>query len=421
MNPITNTPKNPWIAVMVVAFGYFVDLYDLFLFSSVRVRSLAELGITGAASTAWATTLMNWTVVGMVVGGVVWGMIGDRKGRLSVLFASIITYSVATGINAFVQDTSTYQLLRFVAGFGLAAELGTGITLITEQMPKEKRTYATMVISAIGMLGAVTAGLVGNFTEGVVIYGLSGWRVAFLIGAFMGFMLLIFRISMQESVLFNQAKSGNNRGDFGFLMRDKTRRNRFLYCILSGLPTFFIVGLLLALAKEFGEAHGLIGANTPKPATAIVLAYLGVSMFDIVGNYISKLLRSRKKVLFLMVVCQLLASSLYLFMPVWTVANFYILCFILGASNGIGWAIMITNAAEQFGTNVRAVVTASTPNFIRGLLFPLTEFAFKPLMKLGLGLINSAALVTFSCVLIAFWSISKLEDKFENDADYLEV
>ena len=414
-----NVPKNHWLAVMVVAFGYFVDLYDLFLFSSVRVRSLADLGITGAASTAWATTLMNWTVLGMVIGGVVWGIIGDKKGRLSVLFASIVTYSLATGLNAFVNDIVSYQVLRFIAGFGLAAELGTGIALVTELMPKENRTYATMVIAATGMFGAVSAGLVANFTEGVTIWGMAGWRFAFLVGALLGFALLLFRISMQESDIFKQVNDNQNKGDFWFLVSNKERRSRFIHCILVGLPYFFIVGLLLVLAKEFGEAHGL--TEIPKPATAIIIAYLGISLFDIFGNYISKQLKSRKKVLLLTLVFQIVAVIAYFYAPLSNLTGFYICCFFLGASIGTGWGVLVTNAAEQFGTNLRATVTASTPNFIRGLLFPLTEFAFKPLMKSGFGLINSAALVTFGCIAIAFWAASKLEDKFENNADYIEV
>lgn len=407
---------NPWLAVWAVSLGYFVDLYDLFIFTTVRLKSLEELGVADNLSGVYATSLLNYTVLGMVMGGILWGIIADKKGRLLVLFLSIIVYSIATGLNAFVQDITFYKLLRFIAGIGIAGELGTGITLVTEQLDRRKRTWATMIISAVGMLGAVTAGIMANITDGISILGFSGWRFAFLFGSALGLCLLIFRLSIRESEMFVRTKQTIHT-NFFVLLKNKERVLKFLFCILPGMPVYFIIGVLLALSKELAETMGIFGI---KPSNAIILAYICISLSDLLGNWLSKKMESRKKILYITAIFQAFASFVYLYVPSANQTDFYIRCALLGASIGFGWAVLVTNAAEQFGTNFRATVANSVPNFVRGLLMPLTLFMFEPLINLGVSKINSAGIVLLFCVTIALFSISKLKDQFEVDADFIE-
>src|SRR5437868_11317508 len=99
--------KNPFnIIVIVASLGYFVDIYDLILFQVIKNPSLESMGLTGQQLTDAGLTLMNWQMIGMLTGGILWGILGDRKGRISVLFGSIIMYSLANVLNAFVTDTN---------------------------------------------------------------------------------------------------------------------------------------------------------------------------------------------------------------------------------------------------------------------------------------------------------------------------
>jgi MFS transporter, putative metabolite:H+ symporter len=440
-NPI-NKINSPWIPVIAVALGYYVDLYDLLLFSSVRIASLAELNITGEQSTYYATNLLNLTVYGMVAGGFFWGILADKKGRLSVLFASIATYTLANFFNAFIQDIHLYQICRFVAGFGLAGELGVGIALVSEALesrskeepewvdefgdeilsedsPREgrSRTIATAIITASGMLGAVTAGLLGYNLKGIEILGLSSWRFLFLLGGILGTLLLIFRFSISESALFeNQIKEDEfseeyefsedqvekkNLGNFKLIISSKERFKRYAYCILCGTPVFFIVGVFISLSPEWGKEFGLLGIE---PSIAIACCYLAISVADFFGTLLSKRMKSRKKVLYTFLSVQLISVLVFLFIPYYNNIDFYLRCSFIGI--GIGyWGVMILNGVEQFGTNLRATVATTLPNLVRGALPLLSTFLFMPL-KIQVGMQWSAATIASSLIIIAGISVS---------------
>ena len=406
---------NPWVSVIAVAFGYFVDLYDLLLFSSVRVASLKELGYTGTEATHYTTNLMNITVWGILIGGIAWGLLADKKGRITVLFASILTYTVANFVNAYVHDVTTYQVCRFFAGFGLAGELGVGITLISEILPKNKRTTATMLISSAGMLGAVGAGILTNALKGQIVWGLSSWRFLFMLGGFLGLAVLLFRVSVLESSLFDSIKSKTSyRKIVSLLFSDRKRFMRFAFCFLAGLPVFFIIGNFITLSPEYGKLSGLTNIQ---PSTAVIWCYLSIAVFDIFGTLLSKVLHSRKKVLYSFLVIQTIVILLYLFVPVQSDTEFYFRCALLGM--GIGhWGVIVVNSAEQFGTNLRATVTTSVPSIIRWLLIPLTLFF--NILNSYFDIVISAAVVSAFALIVGFIAVSGMKDKFENDADYIE-
>jgi putative MFS transporter len=407
--------KSTWIAVIIVAFGYFVDLYDLMLFSSVRIASLKELGITGDQASHYAVTLMNYTVAGMLAGGFFWGWLADKYGRLMPLFASIITYTIANIINAFVQDITTYEVCRFIAGFGLAGELGVGITLISESLPSKLRSYATTIVSSIGMLGAAFAGGLTYYIGQREIVGLSSWRFLFLFGAALGIILLIFRVSIKESSLFIKSKTVKTRGNILYLLSSKKRAIRFLFCFAVGTPIFYIIGNFVALSPEYGKLDGL---NTIEASFSVLVCYLSICIADIIGTLLSKYYKSRKKIIIAFLVIQIISIACYLFIPVQTNVLFYCKIAFLGISIG-GWGTIIINSAEQFGTDLRALVTTSTPNLIRFILVIQTYLIYMPL-KSYIGLHGTAILVSAISLAIAIFSIFKLEDKFENNMDFNE-
>lgn len=403
-----------WIPAIAVALGYFVDLYDLLLFSSVRTASLKELGITGDTATAYTKNLMNLTVLGMLVGGFLWGILADKKGRLSVLFLSIGTYTLANLFNAFVTDILSYQICRFVAGLGLAGELGVGITLVSELMSKEQRTKAGLIITSSGMLGAVTAGALAYFLKGQMIWGVSSWRFLFILGAIFGILLLVFRVSIKESSLFLHNEN-TNRGSLTLLFSDKKRMLKFLYCVLVGLPVFFIIGNFITLSPEYGNAKGLSNIN---PALCVLFCYLSVSIFDILGTWLSKKWKSRKKVLYLFLVIQIVSVAVFLFSPTPTDTLFYLKIAFLGCGTGY-WGVLILNSVEQFGTNLRSTVATTVPNLIRGALIPLSICFFDPI-KPHVGLVLSGAVVAFFSIAVALFAVSQLRDKFETDLSFQE-
>lgn len=410
------TRKN-WMPVIVVALGYFVDLYDLLLFSSVRVTSLKEIGMNTEQSTYYASNLLNWTVWGMLFGGFFWGILADKKGRLSVLFFSIACYTAANFINAFISNIHIYQWCRFLAGFGIAGELGVGITLISEVFPKNKRSLGTALITAMGMLGAVAAGLLSYFLKDSIIWGLSGWRFLFVLGGIFGLCLLLFRLKVSESEIFNKNKNLNqgSRGSLMFLLTNSQQRNKFLKCIASGLPVFLIIGIFISLAPEFGKRFGVPAIQ---PALAVMWCYASISIFDFLGALLSKKLQSRKVVLLIFLSLQLISVLVFLFVPITTAEQFYFKCAFLGM--GIGyWGVMVVNSAEQFGTDLRATVTTAVPNLIRFALVPFSVFIFSPLKPL-LGITGAGGVVVILSIIIAFLSVLSLKDKFEINTDFNE-
>lgn len=397
------------ISVIVAALGYFVDIFDLILFGVVKDASLTELGFTGKELLNKGVYLLNLQMVGMLAGGILWGILGDKKGRISVLFGSIFLYSAANIANGFVHDINTYAILRFIAGVGLAGELGAGITLVTETLEKEKRGYGTMVVVVFGALGAVLAAFVGQLAE--------SWRTAYFIGGGLGLALLALRVGVLESGMFKNISHQNDvkKGDFLSIFTSRSRFTKYLACICVGLPVWFTIGILIIFSKSFAEAQQVNG--TIVAGKAIMFAYLGLSLGDLASGIISQVLHSRKKVVLIFLATSFILMMVYLFSHAPSVSYFYLLCFLLGISTGF-WAIFVTIAAEQFGTNMRATVTTTVPNFVRGAVVPLTSsFLF---LQNSFGIIHSAMIVGSVSILLSGIAVLSLKESFSKDLNYIE-
>jgi len=403
-----NNHRKIWITVLVAALGYFVDIYDLLLFSIIRIESLKGLGYTSAEDIEnYGHLLINTQMIGLLLGGLIFGILGDKKGRLSVLFGSIITYSLANIANGFVQNIEQYVVLRFIAGIGLAGELGAGITLVNEIMSKEKRGYGVTVVASVGLLGAVVASLISQK---------FGWRPAYWIGGGMGIALLLLRVSVAESGLFSQAKQeGVQRGNFMMILRNAKRLKIYLYSIICTVPVWYVIGLLVTFCKEFGEALQM--SEIPKPGIAILFAYAGLSIGDMLSGLLSQWTKSRKKIQYLFLALGAIMSAVYLFSGTWALEAFYTLCFILGVCSGY-WVISITSVSEHFGTNLRATVTTTVPNFVRGS-FVLVDISYN-LLKNPLGKLNSAAMVGAVVFALAIFAVTRLEETFGKDLNFQE-
>ncbi len=356
------------IVVLVAALGYFVDIYDLLLFAIIRIESLQSLGLTPEQITTEGEAILQWQMAGLMIGGVIAGVIADRKGRRSVLFGSILFYSLANMANGMVTNVEQYKLIRFIAGLGLAGELGVGITLVAELINKEKRGIATSFVAGIGLIGAVVAFIMKeNFH----------WRTCFYIGGGLGLLLLILRVSVFESGMYKAVKEMNvQRGNFFMLFTNKDRLRRYLASIFIGLPTWFVIGVLVFFSKEFGVWMGI--KEKIDPGKAIMYAYAAISVGDILVGFVSQWLKSRKKALYIFYAITGLFMLLF-FTAQWngTAAGMYWICAGLGFGTGF-WAIFITMGAEQFGTNLRATAATTIPNMVRGLLAifitPLFQF-----------------------------------------------
>lgn len=393
-------------AVVVAALGYFVDVYDLVLFLVIGKSSLLDVGVPKESIVESFELLLNVQMGGMLVGGIFWGVLGDKKGRLSVLFGSIVTYSLANVANGFVTNMDSYIALRFIAGFGLAGELGAGITLVSEIMSKETRGYGTMVVASIGVLGAVVAGFVGQI----------GWQVAYWIGGGLGLSLLLLRIGVFESGMFAKAESNHvERGNFFSLFKDKNRAMKYLNCILIGLPVWFIIGKLVGLADVYAIELGVQG--TIEKGWCVILCYSGLVVGDLVSGGVSQFLKSRKRAMALFYGLNCILVSIYLYVTGLHSTLFYVLIFLLGFSVGF-WAVFVTIASEQFGTNLRATVATTVPNFVRGSLILLT-FALN-WAKAEHGLITGTAIVAMVVMSISFFSLNALSETFGKDLDYME-
>lgn len=403
-------PKNRSIlslAVIVASLGYFVDIYDLVLFGIIRVSSLTDLGLTADQIREKGLLLINVQMAGMLIGGVLWGILGDKKGRLKVLFGSIVLYSVANFANGFVHGIDGYMVWRFLAGLGLAGELGAGVTLVAEVLPKEKRGYGTMLIPTIGVSGAVVAGFIAEeFT----------WRTCYFIGGGLGLLLLLLRLGVLESGMFHSMKNTSvSKGNFLSLFTSKTRFLKYLKCILIGLPTWYVVGILVFFSNDFAREMGVRGKVNP--AVSVMMSYGGLVVGDLLSGVISQLWRSRKKtvVLFLVLTALLIAGYFCMFNQ--TPRTFYWVCFGLGITVGY-WAIFVTIAAEQFGTNLRATVTTTVTNFVRAMLIPIS--ALYALLQGSMSLYASGAVVGGLCLVIALVAAFSIEETFHKDLDYVE-
>lgn len=394
------------LTIIVAALGYFVDIFDLLLFSIVRIESLKDLGLTGDDLMTQGIMLINAQMAGLLLGGIVWGVWGDKFGRVSVLFGSILLYSIANILNGFVHSVELYALLRFVAGVGLAGELGAGVTLASELLPKKYRGLGTTFIASIGVLGATLAAVIAEYTD---------WRTAYIIGGCMGLGLLALRVNVRESSLFEKMESGVSKGNILLFFTRFDIFRKYLAVILIGAPIWGVVALFITFTPEFAKDLGL--GITPKAGAAVLACYAGLALGDMLSGLMSQFLKSRKKSVVVSLCMTIGFIALYLYTPHDSLFIYYALCFLMGV--GIGyWAMFVQMGAEQFGTNIRATAAISVPNVVRGLVIPITS-GFHFLVP-SLGVVNSGVTVMAVLLVLAFASLTLLKDTFNTDLDYVE-
>ncbi|HVW26828.1 MAG TPA: MFS transporter [Polyangiaceae bacterium] len=399
--------RSVYLTIIVAALGYFVDIYDLILFIIVRIPSLKGLGVPREALLDTGVFLLNTQMIGMLMGGILWGILGDKRGRLSVLFGSIFLYSAANIANGFVDTIPQYAAMRFIAGVGLAGELGAGITLVSEVMSRESRGYGTTVVASVGVLGAVIAALVGDTFS---------WRVAYFVGGGLGFFLLLLRVGLFESGMFEQTKRSDvARGNFFSLFTNADRLRRYLAVIFIGVPIWFVIGILINLSPEIGADMGM--KPGPQAGQAVMLAYIGLSIGDLASGSLSQLWHSRKKVVGLFMGLSVLCMVLYFTVASTSLVIFYACSLALGVAGGY-WAIFVTIASEQFGTNIRATATTTVPNFVRGAVALLTT-SFTAL-KGPLGVTEAAIAVGTGCFAIGIVSLVSLDETYGKDLNFVE-
>lgn len=405
------THTNPFnIIVIVAALGYFVDIYDLILFSIVRVPSLNALGYTGEDVTTIGLQLLNTQMIGMLLGGILWGVLGDKKGRLSVLFGTILLYSLANIANGMITNIEQYYVLRFLAGVGLAGELGIGITLVSEVMSKETRGYGTTIVSGVGIAGAVAGFLVADKFD---------WRMAYYVGGALGLLLLVLRISVYESGMFAKIKQKEVRkGSFVSLFTDRKRLKKYVKCILIGMPVWYVIGVIVTLAPEFASENALSVKGEVNGGKAVMYHYIGASLGAFLLGFLSQRLKSRKKAL-LFALTGLTITLTWCFLSVgMSVETFYIMLLVIGLPNGF-WSVFVTTASEQFGTNLRATVTTTVPNFVRGTTVLVTT-SFNYLKSGTPGVLGAATIVGLVVMGLAFYAMLTSEESYHKELDYVE-
>jgi MFS family permease len=399
------------LPVIVAALGYFVDIYDLLLFGIVRIPSLKELGLDPETS---GTLILNFQMIGLLIGGVLWGVLGDKKGRLSVLFGSILVYSLANIACGFLPQlpfedkTNIYALLRFIAGIGLAGELGAGITLVSESLPKQLRAIGTSIVAGFGLLGAVVAQLTVQLA--------SNWTIAYFIGGILGLLLLLLRVGVVESGIYKDIKKTSivEKGNFLSFFTNKQRFIKYIKCIAIGIPTWYCIGILAVMADQFAPA---LGIKTIVPGKAIMWAYIGISVGDLLSGFISQALKSRKKAILYMMLFTIIGIILMLYGGTRSENMYYFYCTWLGLGTGY-WAMFVTVASEQFGTNLRSTATTTVPNMVRGLV-PVMLISFNHLKTIN-GVIFSATIVGVIAFIIGIYATVTIPETHDKDLNFIE-
>jgi MFS transporter, putative metabolite:H+ symporter len=402
--------KQVYLLILVAGLGYFVDIYDLILFLIVKEPSLLAVGVPKEQVEDVGRYLLNVQMVGMLIGGIIWGILGDKRGRLSTLFFTILLYSVANIANGFVQNVDQYAVLRFIAGIGLAGELGIGITLVSEVMTKETRGYGTAIVSGVGIAGAALAYYVTQWTN---------WQWTYWIGGILGLLLLLMRVSVNESKMFNKAKEDNvKRGDFLQIFRNKKQALKYLYCILIGMPVWFVIGVLIASAGKFAtevfHVQGVVNGGK-----SVMFHYVGASTGAFLTGFISQWLKSRKKALYISLTSLVITSVIFFSAYGVTASTFYFILFILGIAQGY-WSVFVTVASEQFGTNMRATVATTVPNMVRGTTVLMTMIV----VYFGTakdGHWEGAAITGAIVIALAFFATYKMQETYGKDLNYIEL
>jgi MFS family permease len=410
MNHSNETPKKRGVALAIVAsaLGFFVDLYDIIIASVVRRPSLLAVGVAEADLQSKGVLLLNVQMAGMLVGGFLWGMIGDKRGRLSVLFGSIFLYSTTTFLHAYVQNYEMYLLLRFLAGVGLAGELGAAVTLVSEQMNPKWRGMGPAIIGSFGMLGAVAGAYVG---------GHYSWQFTYQLGGAMGIVLLLLRLGVLESGLYEQLKTQKHvrQGDLWLVLKDRKNALKYFSIILMGFPGWFVNGVVMTFTPEIAAAMGM--KTLPAVSTVFSVFFIGFTLGDFSCGLVSQLLKSRKKAILIYISSFAVFLATYFVMARQSLTAYYVLFFLLGIS--VGYTIvLITNGAEMFGTNVRALVTTSSLNLLRASVIP--QATLFNVLTPSLGAAKSAMLVGVLSLAIAFWAYTNLEETFNKDMNFVE-
>lgn len=404
------TSKNTGLilAVIAAALGYFVDLYDIVLFGVVRIASLKAIGITGDELISKGILLLNLQFAGMLIGGVAWGIIGDKFGRRLALISTITMYSAANIANGFVTDINSYALLRFIAGVGLAGELGAGITLVSEILPKNYRGYGTTVISFLGLVGALTASFVGSSFD---------WRVAYFVGGGMGIIVLGIRIvALRESEMFvEQKKLSHTRGDILMFFRSKTLLMKFLAVIAVGMPIWYVSGIVITFSPEVGSALNLSRVITA--AETLKWQAIGLAIGSGLSGIVSELIKNRKKVVLFCFIMMAVLTVVTLNMYNASADLFMMVIVVVGLGQGY-WTVFLTMAAENFGTNIRATVATSVPNFVRSMVIPMSLWL--NFIRHDVGLINGALIIGVIVFVIAFFALSFMKETYGKDINYIE-
>ena len=401
--------RNAIFLVLVASLGYFVDIYDLLVFSIVRKSSLLDIGVKAADVLPKGVFIINVQMFGLLLGGILWGIIGDKLGRIKVLFGSILLYSIANFANAYVHDVNMYALIRFIAGVGLAGELGAGITLVTETLSKDKRGYGTTIVAVIGLFGAALAVMVAKY----------GWQNAYKVGGCLGILLLLLRLGTFESGMFKNIEQSNvSKGNMLMLFNNWGRFKKYLYCILIGAPLWYVVGVLVTLSPEFGKALGNAEPKGLNAGDGILYTYIGISVGGVFAGILSQITKSRKLTMMIFLLLSVVSVVLYLSAKGITSHQFVWLCFFMGCCVGY-WATFVTIAAEQFGTNIRSTVATTVPNFVRGSLIPI-NLGFTALAA-HFGMITSGYIMMGILTVVALFSLSQLKETFHKDLDYVEV
>ena len=397
------------VPVIVAALGYFVDIYDLLLFSIIRIKSLRGIGLSDALCDTEGKFIISIQMYGLLIGGILWGMLGDKKGRLSVLFGSIILYSAANIANGFVQTVDQYALARFIAGIGLAGELGAGITLVCELIPKENRGKATSIVAGVGLTGAVAAYFVAHSFD---------WRICYFVGGGLGLCLLFLRIHVFESGMYESLEDKKvAKGNFFMFFNNARRFKTYLLAILIGLPTWYVIGILITFSKEFAKNFGFNENDPVDPGKAVMLAYVAISIGDLLIGFVSNWLKSRKKALYIFYAITVVSIALYFCQRGGNSTNMYAICMLMGFGTGF-WALFVTMAAEHFGTNLRATTATTVPNMVRGSL-PLMIILFNNL-KPSFGYINAGAVTGVIVMVISIIAVFMTDETFGKDLHFVE-